>query len=192
MKVNKKAFFIVFNIILLFSTDQLTKYFASENILPGQIVFEYLGFGLTYAKNYGLVFGIGEELGFIRLFSNAIQIFLIPIGILFFKYYVSNYRKSIIAEWTFILFFSANIGNLTDSLYLGYVRDFIIWPGPGIPNMADVYANLGIMFLIFEVIANPQINTKEFFGLQKSSQKNNIQSFSSFIKDEAAKLFKKN
>ncbi|NLT50147.1 MAG: signal peptidase II [Ignavibacteria bacterium] len=191
MKVNKKAFFMFFNIILLYSADQLTKYFASENILPGQIVFKYLGFGLTFAKNYGLVFGIGEELGFIRLFSNAIQIFLIPIGILFFKYYVSNYRKSLIAEWTFILFFSANIGNLTDSLYFGYVRDFIIWPGPGIPNMADVYANLGIMFLIIEVIVNPQINTKVFFGLKKTSQKNNIQSFSSFIKFEAAKLLNK-
>ena len=109
-----------------------------------------------------------------------VQVLFIPFSILFYKYYNSIYRTSLIADFTFILFFAGNLGNLTDSLLLHYVRDFIIWPGPGIPNVADVYANAGIVCLILEVFKNPQIDTKDFFGLK--SEKKTVEDKIGFIK----------
>ncbi len=113
MKVNKKAFFIFFNIILLFSADQLTKYFASKNILPGQIVFEYLGFGLTYAKNYGLVFGIGEELGFIGAAFIILLYGILIVRAIIISYSARDFYGTLVvigisAMWLFHIF--ENIG----------------------------------------------------------------------------------
>lgn len=187
MTVKKSTILLIVTVICFFLFDQVTKILASHFINPGEVVFKFWGFGLTYTQNYGLVFGIGEELGNIRIISNIVQILFIPFSILYYRYYVSIYRQSRIADFTFILFFAGNLGNLSDSLFLHYVRDFIIWPGPGIPNFADIYANAGIICLLLEAVRNPQIDTKMFFGL-KSGQMNERQGFMKFL----ISLIKKN
>ena len=83
-------------------------------------------------------------------------------------------------------------GNLCDQIIFGYIRDFLIWPGPGTPNLADLFAYVSIINLLLELFKNPQIDKKALFKIKSpKSELDNIHKFIEFVKDEIKFLLKK-
>lgn len=48
---------------------------------------------------------------------------------------------------------------------MGSVRDFILWPGPGVPNLADLYIDAALALLLVELFGNPQIDKKSLIKI---------------------------
>ncbi len=108
--------------LLLILLDQVTKYFFVQTI------------------NYGAAFGLFQGGRWVFI---VISIFVL-LFLLFYQHHVKTW-----GVYGMIFLFSGLVGNLIDRLFLGYVRDFIdvgFWP---VFNLADTYATIGVIILIF-------------------------------------------
>ena len=170
----------LFLILILFSLDQLTKYLVASSVELDKILFSYWGFGITFKMNKGFVFHLFEQYEWTIIVSITSRVLLLPIIILAYRFYKFNYRSSNLITMSFVFIIAALLGNVIDQIFLGYVRDFIIWPGPGIPNLADIFADISIIFLITEFIKNPQIDNKSFLRIKGC--KNDYTIIKKFIK----------
>ncbi len=178
-------------IILLFSIDQVTKYLASQFISLDDVLFSFYGFGLTYTINKGLVLSIGEQYGFTIIISGLIKIIIIPLVILFYRFYKTYFRESTYLNIFYVFMLAGTLGNLCDQLIFGFVRDFLLWPGPGTPNLADLFAYFSIINLLIELFKNPQIDNKSLFKIRSLRKElESIQKFIVFAKKEM-RLFPK-
>ncbi len=129
----------------LLGLDQLTKALSQvylSDFVPVSILPKVLTFQL--AHNYGAAY----SLFLYRRF------FLIGMGILALGLaigYVCLTKLSNRAFWAMAFFISGSLGNLLDRLFRGFVVDFIdirLFP---IFNLADMFINLGVLVLLWEL-----------------------------------------
>jgi len=123
------------------------------------------GFGLTYKINKGLALHVFEQYDATIVFSIIGKIIFLPLIILYYRCYTFKYEKSKLIKLFIAFLLSAMVGNLLDQLFLGYARDFLAWPGPGTPNLADVFAYISLIFLIIELKNNKKIDLNSLLKL---------------------------
>jgi signal peptidase II len=134
--------------------DQLTKYYASQELLLYQAVHIIPGFNLTLMHNTGAAFSFLSQAGgwqrwfFIGLAS------VISIAIVVWMYGVPANRRWLLIALAFVL--GGALGNLWDRVNLGYVVDFIevyyqdmYWPAF---NIADSAITVGAIMLVIDAL----------------------------------------
>ena len=152
MKIIKKdrnyALKYVFFAIFLISCDQLTKYLFFNYDFKLKSLF-YLQFNPL--KNYGLIFGIGKN-----YFSSPLSILLLFIfgisgGCYLYYYYNKNIGDSAWGDLLLVFIISGIIGNISDRLILGYIRDFINFTliGSVTINLSDIFLSVGLIIFIY-------------------------------------------
>jgi len=149
---------IIILITSLFIIDQISKIIVVNTInLGNKITIIKNFFNITYTKNYGAAFGIFEG-----------KIFLIIIiSILLFAYLIYELKKNKDKKVLVIsisLIVGGLLGNLTDRIFLGYVRDFLDFNILGynypIFNLSDTFIVIGAVIFTIELIRE-EINGKE-------------------------------
>ena len=117
-KKNWVLYIVTFLVVVI--GDQLTKILVSSSMMLGQsqaIIDNF--FYYTYSHNQGAAWGMLS--GHISLFvvvSLAAAIFM-------FYYFSKTTKAQRLTRYGIVLTFAGLVGNLTDRLYFGYVRDFI-------------------------------------------------------------------
>jgi len=90
-------------------------------------------------KNDGLAFGLFPG-------HNLLYIILVLIIILVISYYWIISKGNLVYGFSFLV--GGSLGNLSDRIFLGYVRDFIsigYWPSF---NIADIFTVMGVLILL--------------------------------------------
>ncbi len=189
MRVSKK-YFIPIAILLLIGVDQISKYFVQSKLEIGETAFMLKGgFGITYVINDG------SSLGFLLAWKGIRPLVVVAlILVLFFvcfgyRFYVHKYRESRYIKLALIFVVGGGIGNLIDHAALGYVRDFLAWPGPGTPNFADIFASLGLCLLLIGLIKNPKTNRNLLCIKSLREELKDIRAFFFFVRNDIANLF---
>ena len=124
------------------SFDQLTKWLIQENLDYGEtyVIFGFLEniFDLTYTRNTGAAFGLGQGFG---------GIFLV-IALIVAAIIVYYYRQLPHGSWPIRiamgLMLGGAVGNAIDRIRLGYVVDFFNLHGWPIFNIADSSIVVGV------------------------------------------------
>ncbi len=156
-KRNKLLYLIT--LIVLIGGDQFTKHLISSSMQLGQsqeIIDNFFYF--TYAHNTGVAWGMLA--GHLWLFI-IVALISAVLMIIFFK---RTREEEILTRFGLVLTFAGMIGNLTDRIVLGYVRDFIdvIIFNYNFPifNIADVAVVIGVALIIIEIIFEEHIHGK--------------------------------
>ena len=106
-------------VIVVFIIDLISKLLVTNNLkLYGSYTVIEDFFNITYTKNKGAAFGI--------LNGNKFLIIIISLGILI--YLINEFRKknnTILEDSGISLIIGGLISNLSDRIFLGYVRDFL-------------------------------------------------------------------
>lgn len=134
--------------------DQITKYYASQELVLYQAVHVISGFNLTLMHNTGAAFSFLSQAGgwqrwfFIGLAS------LISIAIIVWMYGLPANKRWLLAALALVL--GGALGNVCDRVILGYVVDFIevyykdmYWPAF---NIADSAISIGAIMLIIDAL----------------------------------------
>jgi signal peptidase II len=143
---------IVFAIALLVVVaDQISKWWIQNHFVLGQSVPADGFFRLTYVQNTGAAFSIfGGHTDILSVISIlGVVLLLAYIFIAYRRYAFLNTRLNRVALG---LLLGGDIGNLTDRLRLGYVRDFVdigAWP---VFNVADSCIDIGIILLAISIL----------------------------------------
>ena len=131
-------------ISIVFSLDQISKYFISLNLeyLLNKKIFIL---SLNYYKNYGAAFNIFEGN---RIFLSSISI--VSSLILIYFIFVKE-RLNPLDRYGLSLILAGSLGNGIDRMIKGYVIDFINLNLFNFPifNIADIAINIGCIILIF-------------------------------------------
>ena len=159
--VSKKNLILyIVTFLVVFIGDQLTKIFVSSSMKLGQsqtIIDNF--FYYTYSHNQGAAWGILS--GHISLFV----VFSLGAAIFMFYYFNKTTKAQRLTRYGIVLTFAGLVGNLTDRLYLGYVRDFIdfIILGYDFPifNIADMAVVIGVGLIILEIVFEDYIDGKK-------------------------------
>lgn len=167
MNKKKKILLIVdlLLMILLIAVDQLTKYFAVENLRGKQPwvlidgVFEF-----HYLENRGAAFGMlqNQKLFFVLI---AAVVLAVIIYVLLKTPYQKMYIKLHIA---LVFITSGAIGNLIDRVRLDYVVDFIYFSFINFPifNVADIYVTLATIYLVILLLFVYKESDLEFLSFR--------------------------
>ena len=191
MRVSKK-YLIPIAILLLVGVDQISKYFVQSKLEIGETAFMLKGgFGITYVININDGSGLGFLLAWkgirpLVVVALILVLFLICFG---YRFYIHKVRESRYIKLALIFMVGGAIGNLIDHAALGYVRDFLSWPGPGTPNFADIFASLGVSLLLIELIKNPKISRSFLFIKPIREEWKDIRAFFVFVRNDIANLF---
>ena len=146
-KKKKVNIFIWCVAFLVFSLDQISKLFVSQNIVlnqPNEIIKNV--FYLTLVHNTGAAFGIFKNQ---TLFFVIVSILAVAIIVVYMKKRPKVFSASDVA---LALILGGALGNLADRLRLGYVVDFLdfrIWP---VFNIADSAITVGVFLLIISLL----------------------------------------
>ncbi len=142
-KTPNLTFFYVFILILIFLfLDLLSKHlFYNMNLFSNLSLFKA-------TCNTWISFSIPIPV-FVVMFVTLISLFI----------FIYFYIKKKIPWRIFIFLIAGTVGNLIDRVYLWCVRDFIVFWPLFIFNLADLFLNLWVIWIIFI----------EFFGLRKKS-----------------------
>ena len=150
-KKNWVLYIVTFLVVVI--GDQLTKILVSSSMMLGQsqaIIDNF--FYYTYSHNQG---------GHISLFV----VVSLAAAISMFYYFSKTTKAQRLTRYGIVLTFAGLVGNLTDRLYFGYVRDFIdfIIFGYDFPifNIADMAVVIGVGLIILEIIFEDYINGKK-------------------------------
>lgn len=146
-KVSKFAYFLV---TLLFFAG-LNFYFT--NLISYKLShgwhFSNTLFRMTYMENTGAAFSIMQH-------STNFLIILSAIALLgLFYYIIRNIEDILMKEIFFLSFMLAGIlGNLSERLLLGYVRDFfdLIFINFPIFNISDIFINIGVLGIVILIL----------------------------------------
>ncbi len=159
--ISKKnwVLYIATFIIILFG-DQLTKVLVSSSMILGQsytIIDNF--FYYTYSHNQGAAWGMLS--GHTELF--VIVAMIATVGMIY--YFNTTTKQQRLTRYGIVLTFAGLVGNLTDRIYLGYVRDFIdfIIFGYDFPifNIADIAIVLGVGLIILEILFEDYVDGKK-------------------------------
>jgi len=171
-----------YGFLILLGLDQITK--ALVFSINPSTLFKW-GLGTQGVKSKGILFGFftfsPHNILLFTLFM-AIDLFII---VLFFRFYMKEYRQNRLISISFLLVMAGFVGNFLDGLIFGYVRDFISVPIIESTNFSDIFIVIGILLLIIELATNrvfrfqwfkPESIRKEWHLL--------ISSFSRIVRDD--------
>ncbi len=139
--------------------DQITKYWAVQNLKDSQATLSFFGdlLRMHYAENPGAWGGLGEILPDpLRqlIFTYGVALFLAGLAWYIIK---NDHGHSITVGLALVL--SGGIGNLIDRARFGYVVDFLYmgydpikWLHTNIFNIADVAIMVGAAVLIIQTL----------------------------------------
>lgn len=135
-------------ILILVGADQLSKYLIDTTMFEGEtlpLVSNF--FHITYVKNRGIAFGLFQ--GKLDIIGVATIIAIVAIAYFLYK---ERKKMSIIEQLGFIYILAGAIGNMIDRVFRGYVVDMIDFTGiwSYIFNLADVWINMGVIFIIVD------------------------------------------
>jgi signal peptidase II len=130
-------------VILLYLSDQLSKFFVEKYLSLGKSIPVIKGFlHITLVHNTGAAFG---------MFRSRPHLFMVAaIFAVFFINFLLLRRSHILNAWerfSLYLILAGTLGNLTDRLRAGWVIDFIdlrVWP---VFNFADSFITIGAVIL---------------------------------------------
>tara|TARA_Y100000590_G_scaffold469652_1_gene658899 strand:+ start:2328 stop:2804 length:477 start_codon:yes stop_codon:yes gene_type:complete len=156
MNLTKKFLLILIPIFIFL--DQLTKYWALENLFSNQSVIKINSFlNLVPVWNKGISFGLLSDLVNINFFM-MLLISIISFFLLIWFLKTTNKNLSL----SLALIFSGALGNLVDRFKHGAVVDFIDvhikdfhWPAF---NFADSYITIGAFIYIFVIFTSQKDN----------------------------------
>jgi len=139
----KKRPTVILVLALVVALDQFTKHLASTRIDPMQPIDILPVFSLVNLRNVGAAFGLFSSIG------NTVFIAVTVLAIALIVFIIVKEKEGFIP---FSLILAGAVGNLTDRLSLGYVRDFLDfhigthhWPAF---NVADSSLTIGMILLI--------------------------------------------
>ncbi len=154
---------ISFFLLILFAGiffDQYSKSWAARNLKnrPVKVLIKSV-LELGYTENRGMVFGINNRSDntFSRNLLLGVRIIL-SIGLS--VYVAINIKKRFYFHLPFLLILAGAVGNVIDSLLLGYVVDFIhmhlgdLLDWPFFYNLADAYVCIGMAVLILQSLTD--------------------------------------
>jgi signal peptidase II len=130
--------------VVLCAIDIVTKIIfrgESFSLIPGVI-------GIHSTENTGIAFGLFEGA---RVVFIILTFIILAVGVFLFWKVKKKTKFLIIAA---ALFAGGALGNLIDRIFLGYVRDFIMFEFFEFPifNMADVFLNIGVVMIAIYLI----------------------------------------
>ena len=139
-------------ILVSVGLDQLTKYFAINNLkdLTDEVPVINKVFGLYYVENKGISFSM--------LSSKMSLIIIITMIIMLLMVFVLIRTPKTVYFMPFSIVMSVIIGgaagNMLDRILRGYVVDFIMLDFINFPifNVADIFVTLGLIILVFLII----------------------------------------
>lgn len=135
-------------ILILVGADQLSKYLIDTTMFEGETIpFLHNFLHITYVKNRGIAFGLFQG----KLDIISVATILVIVAITYYLYKERN-KLSTIEKLGFVYILAGAIGNMIDRLSRGYVVDMIDFRGiwPYIFNLADVWINMGVIFIIID------------------------------------------
>ena len=143
-------YMLSFTVIII---DQITKYFAVEELALHEVKSIYEGFNLILIYNEGAAFSfLSDAGGWQRWFLIGVSC-IVCVFIVVWMYQSISKSKCLLAGLSLIL--GGALGNLWDRLSLGYVVDFIevyykdlYWPAF---NIADSAITIGAILLILDI-----------------------------------------
>ena len=147
---------VIFTLLFsIFGIDQLTKFWAVNNLMGKNTIYFLNGFfQFIYAENPGAFLGLGDrwsrELRFI-IFS-----LIVFIGLACMLWYLVKKEKLKINLFAYTFILAGGVGNLWDRVFHddGHVIDFMlieVW-GPlrtGVFNVADIFIVAGVILALF-------------------------------------------
>lgn len=151
MKHTKKHVWASVMIVVIVLFDQITKYFAQNNLASGKIVTVIPNFlQFRYAENTGMAFSMFSGARWVFVFLTVIMC-----GALLYYMY-SNKCSSLWAYWSLGVITAGGIGNLIDRVLYGFVVDFIepVFVNFAIFNIADCAVTCGAVSLIICLLAD--------------------------------------
>ncbi len=105
---------------------------------------------LTYVTNTGAAFGLFPQLGNLYV---VVALVIVAALLIFYRRLALSHR---LMQVCLGMQLGGAIGNLTDRLRFGYVRDFVdfkIWP---VFNVADSCIVIGVLILAFLLLREPE------------------------------------
>lgn len=152
LNLTKKSMILyIVTLIVVFLGDQITKLIVMDNLQLGggyPIIDNFFYF--TYSQNSGAAWGILDG----KMWLLFIMTFFAAIALIYFFINTESHNK--LTRFGTVLIFAGMLGNLTDRIAYGYVRDFIdfIIFGYDFPvfNIADIGISVGVALVILEMI----------------------------------------
>ena len=141
--------------------DYITKIWAIDALKIPQRSIEVISgyFDLSYAENTGVAFGILDSSQYFwKPYALAALAVAAIAGIIYYCHKAPSGRK--LLYLSFGMLTGGILGNLGDRIFRGYVVDFVEWHirdsfyWPNF-NVADAAITVGIVFLIIDVVKNP-------------------------------------
>lgn len=151
--MSKKVYILA---ILLFILDQISKSIISTYLkLNESIIVIKDFFYLRYINNTGASFGMLSD-------SRTLLIILSIIAIIIILRYMNNFKKTKMNTLGFGFILGGVLGNLSDRILFGYVKDFLDFVifNYDFPvfNFADIFIVLGVILLIISIIRGEDKN----------------------------------
>lgn len=153
---NRKIIYSIMAIvcsIILIAVDQLTKYYAIQNIrtmdIPDITVIKGV-FRLTYLENRGAAWGILPDMQMFFVLSCLVLLVFI-----FYYYWKIPYGKKYIPlRIVAVLLTAGAVGNMIDRVFRGYVVDFFEFIFISFPvfNVADIYVSISAALIIILIL----------------------------------------
>lgn len=151
--MSKKVYIIA---LTLFIIDQLSKSLISTYLkLNESILIIKDFFYIRYINNTGASFGMLSN-------SRILLIILSIIAIIIILRYMNSFNKNKINMIGFGLVLGGILGNLSDRILFGYVKDFLDFVifNYNFPvfNLADIFIVIGVIILIISIIRGEDKN----------------------------------
>ena len=146
---NWQRWFVISALVIVL--DQVTKYWVSQSLAPGESVPVMPFFNLVLTYNTGAAFSfLSHASGWQRAFFTVIA----ALASLFIIYFIRRYHQEKRFSFGLSLILGGALGNLWDRIVLGHVVDFLDfyvqayhWPAF---NVADSAITCGAALLIWD------------------------------------------
>ena len=138
--------------VIILILDQVTKSYASSELILYQAFPVVPGFNLTLMHNTGAAFSILSQAGGWQRWFFIVLASIISLAIIIWMFGLPKDRRWLLTALAFVL--GGALGNLWDRINLGYVVDFIEvyyreWYWPAF-NIADSAITIGAIMLIID------------------------------------------
>lgn len=127
--------------MVVIALDQLTKWLAFSATEPGGELRVIPGLTINQTRNEGIAFGLfaGRPWLVLGLMAAALTVLL---------WFYADHRSRPVLWLATGLLMGGALGNATDRIVLGYVRDFVNLPGWPSFNLADAAITFGVVVLV--------------------------------------------
>ncbi len=136
--------------ILFIALDRLTKQWAVDNLMSGDITVWDGVLDFHYLENRGAAWG---------LFQNAFWLFYIitAVAVVIMGYFYSKIpfqKKYFFLRFLLVMLCAGAVGNFIDRAWLHYVIDFIYVRFISFPvfNVADIYVTVSVLLLVISLL----------------------------------------